>query len=130
MLRRYLGQRHIDLDNGRSCRALEREYWQALEVLSYEDGWNSWCRYRSGVFRSLICGTICVVALSVLASIASFDFRESAFSKIARYFNGLDEGHKRSIQIKKSNPWPVASSNLVYRSKSLIVPSDTTFELP
>ena len=42
MLRRYLEQRHIDLDSGRSCFALEREYWQALEVLAYEDGWNNW----------------------------------------------------------------------------------------
>ena len=42
MLRRYLEQRHIDLDNGRSCLALEREYWQALKVLAYEDGWNNW----------------------------------------------------------------------------------------
>ena len=42
MLRRYLEQRHIDLDNGRSCITLEREYWQTLEVLAYEDGWNNW----------------------------------------------------------------------------------------
>ena len=42
MLRGYLEQRHIDLDSGRSCLALEREYWQALEVLAYEDGWNNW----------------------------------------------------------------------------------------
>jgi predicted DNA-binding ribbon-helix-helix protein len=42
MLQRYLEQRHIDLDSGRSCLALEREYWQALEVLAYEDGWNNW----------------------------------------------------------------------------------------
>ena len=42
MLRRYLEQRHIDLDSGRSCLALEREYWQALEVLAYEDGWDNW----------------------------------------------------------------------------------------
>ena len=42
MLRRYLKQRHIDLDSGRSCLALEREYWKALEVLAYEDGWNNW----------------------------------------------------------------------------------------
>ena len=42
MLRRYLEQRHIDLDSGRSCLALEREYWRALEVLAYEDGWNNW----------------------------------------------------------------------------------------
>ena len=42
MLRQYLEQRHIDLDIGRSCLALEREYWQALEVLAYEDGWNNW----------------------------------------------------------------------------------------
>ena len=41
-LRKYLAQRHIDLDSGRSCLALEREYWQALEVLAYEDGWNNW----------------------------------------------------------------------------------------
>ena len=42
MLRGYLEHRHIDLDSGRSCLALEREYWQALEVLAYEDGWNNW----------------------------------------------------------------------------------------
>ena len=42
MLRRYLEQRHIDLDSGRSCLALEREYWQALEVLAYEDSWKNW----------------------------------------------------------------------------------------
>ena len=42
MLRGYLEQRHIDLDSGRSCLALEREYWQALEVLAYEDGRNNW----------------------------------------------------------------------------------------
>ena len=42
MIKRYLEQRHIDLDSGRSCLALEREYWQALEVLAYEDGWNNW----------------------------------------------------------------------------------------
>ena len=42
MLKKYLEQRHIDLDNGRSCLALEREHWQALEVLAYEDGWNNW----------------------------------------------------------------------------------------
>ena len=37
MRKRYLEQRHIVLDSGRSCLALEREYWQALEVLVYED---------------------------------------------------------------------------------------------
>ena len=42
MLRGYLEQRYIDLESGRSCLALEREYWQALEVLAYEDGWNNW----------------------------------------------------------------------------------------
>ena len=42
MLRRYPAQRHIDLDNGHICLALEREYWQALEVLAYEDGWDNW----------------------------------------------------------------------------------------
>ena len=42
MLKRYLEQRHINLDSGRSCLALERDYWQALEVLAYEDGWNNW----------------------------------------------------------------------------------------
>ena len=40
--RRYLEQRHIDLDSVRSCLALEREYWQTLEVLAFEDGWNNW----------------------------------------------------------------------------------------
>ena len=42
MLKNYLEQLHIELDSGRSCLALEREYWQALEVLAYEDGWNNW----------------------------------------------------------------------------------------
>lgn len=42
MLRRYLEQRHIGLDSGQSCLALEREYWQALEVLACEDGWDNW----------------------------------------------------------------------------------------
>ena len=42
MLKKYLEQRHIDFENGLSCLALEREYWQALEVLAYEDGWNIW----------------------------------------------------------------------------------------
>ena len=42
MLRRYLVQRHIDLDSGRSRLVLEREYWQALEVLAYEDARNNW----------------------------------------------------------------------------------------
>ena len=32
----------IDLDTGRSCLALEREYWNAIEVLAYEDGWHNW----------------------------------------------------------------------------------------
>ena len=34
MLKQHLEQRHIDLDSGRSGLALEREYWQALEVLA------------------------------------------------------------------------------------------------
>ena len=42
MLRRYLEQRLIDLDSGRNCLAMEREYWRALEVLAYEDGWYNW----------------------------------------------------------------------------------------
>ena len=42
MLKKYLEQRHIDLDSGRSCLALEREYWQTLEVLAYKDSWNNW----------------------------------------------------------------------------------------
>ena len=42
LLKRYLEQRHIDLDSGRSFLALEREYWQALEVLVDEDGRNNW----------------------------------------------------------------------------------------
>ena len=42
MLERYPEQRHIDLDSGLSCLALEREYWQALEVPACEDGWNNW----------------------------------------------------------------------------------------
>ena len=42
MLKKHVEQRHINLDSGRSCLALEREYWQALSVLAYEDGWNDW----------------------------------------------------------------------------------------
>ena len=38
MLKDYLEQRHISLASGRSSIALEREYWQALEVLADEDG--------------------------------------------------------------------------------------------
>ena len=34
MLRRYLEQSQIELESGRSCLALERGYWQALEVLA------------------------------------------------------------------------------------------------
>ena len=41
-LRQYLEQSHIDLDSERSCLALEREYWQALEVRDYKEGWNNW----------------------------------------------------------------------------------------
>ena len=37
MLKKYLEQRHIDLDSGQSCLALERECWQARAVLAYED---------------------------------------------------------------------------------------------
>ena len=42
MLKKYLEQRHIDLDNGLSCLALGREYWQALEVPACEDDWKNW----------------------------------------------------------------------------------------
>tara|TARA_A100001037_G_scaffold164848_1_gene148398 strand:- start:585 stop:833 length:249 start_codon:yes stop_codon:yes gene_type:complete len=42
MLRNYLEQRHISLSSGRSSIGLEREYWNALEVLAYEDGWHDW----------------------------------------------------------------------------------------
>ena len=50
MLKQYLEQRHIDLDTGRSCLALEREYWNAIEVLAYEDGWHNW---RDGFLQIL-----------------------------------------------------------------------------
>ena len=45
MLKNHLEQRYIDLSSGRSCFALEHEYWRALEVLAYEDGWNNWCEF-------------------------------------------------------------------------------------
>ena len=51
MLKQYLEQRHIDLDSGRSCLALEREFWQALEVLAYEEGWNNW---RDFFYRNIL----------------------------------------------------------------------------
>ena len=41
MLRQYLEQRHIDLNSGRRCLVLEREYWQAREVLAYEYDWGN-----------------------------------------------------------------------------------------
>ena len=41
MLKKYLEQRHIDLESGRSCLALEHEYWQAREVLAYEYNWGN-----------------------------------------------------------------------------------------
>ena len=42
MLKDYLKQSHISLALGRGSIALEREYWQAPEVLAYEEGWNNW----------------------------------------------------------------------------------------
>ena len=42
MHKRFLEQRHIKLDSGRSCLASERKCWQASEVLAYEDSWNKW----------------------------------------------------------------------------------------
>ena len=33
MLKRHLEQRHVDLDSGRSCLALEREYWQVENIV-------------------------------------------------------------------------------------------------
>ena len=41
MLKDYIEQRHISLASDRSSIALELEYWQALEVLAYEDGSDS-----------------------------------------------------------------------------------------
>ena len=42
MPKRHLELRHTDLDNGCSCPPFEREYWQALEILTYEYGWSNW----------------------------------------------------------------------------------------
>ena len=42
MLKHYLEQRHINIETGRSCLALEKEYWEALEELALEDGWHNW----------------------------------------------------------------------------------------
>ena len=53
MLRRYLEQRHIDLDSGRSYLALEREYWQALEVPTDEENWTNW---RNFFYRRMLTG--------------------------------------------------------------------------
>ena len=41
MLRQYPEQRHIDLNSGRSCLVLERECWQAREVLAYGYNWGN-----------------------------------------------------------------------------------------
>ena len=61
MLRRYLVQRHIDLDSGRSCLALESEYWQALEVLVCEEGWNNW---RDFFYMRILPGTSDVIPVA------------------------------------------------------------------
>ncbi|MEC7187670.1 MAG: ribbon-helix-helix domain-containing protein [Pseudomonadota bacterium] len=42
MLKHYLEQRHINIETGRTCLALEKEYWEALEELALQDGWNNW----------------------------------------------------------------------------------------
>ena len=42
MLKHYLEQRQIDIETGRSCLALEKEYWEALEELALQDGWHNW----------------------------------------------------------------------------------------
>ena len=42
MLKRYLIQRHINLDTGRTTLALEKEYWQVMERFAEEDGWSTW----------------------------------------------------------------------------------------
>ena len=42
MLKDYLEQRYISLESGRSSIALEREYWNALEVMAEEEGWGDW----------------------------------------------------------------------------------------
>ena len=69
MLKRYLEQRHIDPAGGRSCLALEREYWQALEFLAYEDGWNNWRDFfymrvlpdqPEDIFEPVMCGMVTV----------------------------------------------------------------------
>ena len=53
MLRGYLEQRHIDLDSGRSCLALECECWQAREVLTNEGSWNKWRDFFSRNIRPI-----------------------------------------------------------------------------
>ena len=75
MLKKYLEQRHIDLDSGRSCLALEREYWQALEVLAYEDGWNNW---REFFYRRVLPERLndMPMASSVRQSITKYLFEE------------------------------------------------------
>ena len=47
MHKRFLEQRHINLDSGRSCLGSERKWWQAREVLAYEDSWNKWRNFFS-----------------------------------------------------------------------------------
>ena len=32
----------VCLGNASSCLPLEREYWQALKILAYANGWNNW----------------------------------------------------------------------------------------
>jgi hypothetical protein len=53
MHKRFLEQRHINLDSGRSCLASERKCWRAREVLAYEDSWNKWRDFFSRNISSI-----------------------------------------------------------------------------
>ena len=43
MLKRYPEQRHVDLDSGCGCLALQLQRWQECEFKAYGNGWNN-CR--------------------------------------------------------------------------------------
>ena len=86
--RRYLEQRHIDLDSGPSCLDIEREYWQALEVLAYEDGWNNW---RDFFYMRVLPSKPTDISLAshVRKMVTVFLFDEWSSTIVSNHFNRL-----------------------------------------
>ena len=75
MLKRYLIQRHIILDSGRTTLALEKEYWQVMERFAEDDGWSTW---RDWFYMNVLPGKPDDIPLSshVRKTITTFLFNE------------------------------------------------------